>query len=137
MVLVILVGCSPQGEKLEAECTDSEFPCLMIVSGSEKVQAIRGTTSWNTFEGDSVAPPQLVSNQKGNIKAKLNSEIKLQFSRKPNSFEVNLWNDEKREKVIPILENTFVADKSGIVVYEIKAEWVEGYAYYAFKINVD
>jgi hypothetical protein len=137
IVLIFLAGCSPQSEKLEVECNDTEVPCLMIISGSDSVQAVRGTTSWDSFEADSDAPPQIVSYQEGKIEAKLNSEIEIQFSRKPNSFEVFQWNDENREKVIPILENSFVADKSGIVIYEIKADWVEGHAYYAFKIKVD
>ncbi|WP_404431868.1 hypothetical protein [Sutcliffiella horikoshii] len=136
-VMIFLTGCSPQSEKLVVECTDSEVPCIKIISGSDKVKAVRGTTSWNSFEADSDAPPQIVSYQEGNLEAKFNSEVEIQFSRKPNSFEVYLWNDEKREKVVPILENTFVADTSGTVIYEIKADWVEGYANYAFKINVD
>ncbi|MGD6774191.1 hypothetical protein [Sutcliffiella horikoshii] len=136
-VMNFLAGCAPKSERLEVECNDTEVPCIMIISGSDKVQAVRGTTSWDSFEADSEVPPQIVSYQEGKVKAKLNSEIEIQFSRKPNSFEVYQWNDEKREKVIPILESTFVADKSGIVIYEIKADWIEGYAYYAFEINVD
>ena len=137
IIFISLVGCSSQSETLDKEYADPEVPCLMVISGSDKVQAVRGTTSWDSFEADSVAPPELVAYQEGKINAKLNSEIEMNFSEKPKSFEVYLWNDEEREKRISFQESIFVADKSGSVVYEIKAEWAEGYAYFAFNINVD
>jgi hypothetical protein len=137
IVIISLVGCSFEGESSNIECTDTEVPCLEIFSGADSVKAVRGTTSWKSFEADSEAPPQLVSYQEGELHAELDSKIKLQFSEKPYSFKVYIWNDEARGTELPLESNSIIANQSGNFIYEIKAEWAEGYAHYAFKINVD
>ena len=135
-IILILLGCSNETEKSNTECTDTEVPCL-IVSGNNKVEAVRGTTSWDTFEADSEAPPKLVSYQEGELDAKLNSKIELQFSEKPLSVKVYQWNDNESKREIKIKKNSFVVDQPGIIVYEVKAKWSEGNAHFAFEINVD
>ena len=135
-MILILLGCSNETEKSNTECTDTEVPCL-IVSGKNKVEAVRGTTSWDIFEAVSEIPPYLVSYQEGKLEAKLNSEIELQFSRKPISVIVYQWNDEERIREIQIEKNSFVVNQPGIIVYEVIAKWSEGNAHFAFEINVD
>lgn len=137
----LFLGCSTNTDPVVSNESTSEPPRLIVSSGKDSFEALIGTVSWFSpevsYEADAEIPPLSVLNQEDELKAQLNSQILLEFEVKPLEFEVHIWNEKERIASVPTDDYTFVADRKGTIVYEVKAKWNEGTAYYPFKINVD
>jgi|GEM_PF-309423 len=124
----------------------SKPPELTVSIVNKGIAAVCGTFSWfidsgdgivKCIEADSGPPNELVKNQKESLYVKPNSRIFLSFESKPINYKVGIWeNDKSINQRVKNGEITTPREK-GLVIYEVKAEWQQGTAIYAFAINMD
>lgn len=122
-----------------------EPPELIVRSNDTEVVAVLGTYSWyydngdgtgTGIEADSGIPPLLVSDQEAPFKAKLGSEISLDFGVEPIECDVYIWDNDDKGRKVAVEDLAFLTDQTGGIVYEIYAKWNQGTAHYAIEINV-
>lgn len=130
MFLLSASGCSNRSGNL---------PSLEIEYNGDSIEAVIGTNEWSSFGqtviSDSDVPWKIIRFQQEIITVTTEDEIYLKFSRKPKKVTMNRV-VEGDYISIPVTDDysiTIVPDGSN-PVYEVKAEWRNGYIYYAFTI---
>lgn len=140
MFAVILSACNKHengvNDTVGTQSIIKKPPELIVSSSSYKVNAVLATNSWTYdhgdgtstgIEADSDIPPRIVKQQT----TSLNTELAL-----PIGVKVNIWNNSQKEREVKVEGTTFGTDEKGFVVYEIYANWDQGSAHYAVKLNV-
>ena len=149
IVLFVLVGCGMGENSDEKETTGEggkkeqlqEPPSLTVDVQGERIQAVKGTYSWDIDNGDgtftsliadSAAPPMLIEDQPlTNVKSGAN--IELLFGVEPNNYAINIWDeDEEVERKVELDISNYI----GKLIVEIIGEWDQGTARYAFGLNI-
>lgn len=86
--------------------------------------------------GNGIIPAELAkSSTPLNVPSK--SKLTLNFSSKPETIEVNIWNNKKVIKQEITAYSIVTPESKGPVVYEVIGTWKQGEASYAFLINVE
>lgn len=137
LLAIFVTGCNQGKEQESSQESLSNPPKLTITANKKSITALRGTTSWISFELDSAAPPELVNYQKERLNIKPKSKITLTFEREPDDLKVYIW-EGNNQIIQQVKSGTIIAPRQkGLVVYEVYANWQEGSAHYAFSVNVD
>ncbi|MBT2644791.1 membrane lipoprotein lipid attachment site-containing protein [Bacillus sp. ISL-41] len=139
---VILSACSKQENGVN---NMKKPPELIVSSSSNKVKAVLGTYSWTYDNGDGTStgseadsdiPPRIVRLQTSSLNTELGSTIYLDFANPPKGVKVNIWSNSQQEREVKVEGTTFETDEKGYIVYEIYANWDQGSAHYAVKLNI-
>jgi hypothetical protein len=95
---------------------------------------MNGTKS--TINADTSGPKELV---KGSIPLVVppKSVINLDFSDKPMSITVNIWQGNNIIKQAVTNNKIVVSESKGLIIYEVVGEWSQGTVCYAFLVQVD
>ena len=116
----------------------SQIPDLKITHQNIKVEVLKCPFSWDTLlsskRTDYPAPPELAKEVSA-ITVEPQSILEFSFNKKPDSFEVSLWN-EKSEKYQSNSNGIAVPNMKGTYVFDVIAHWNNGQVLYVFKINV-
>ena len=116
----------------------SQIPNLKVTHQNTKVEVLKCPFSWDTIlsrkRWDYPTPPELAKEVSATT-VESQSILDLSFSKKPESFEVSLWN-EKSEKYQSISNRIVVPNKKGTYVFAVIGHWNNGQVLYVFKINV-
>lgn len=95
--------------------------------------------SWDTLlsrkRWDYPIPPELAKEIR-EVTVEPQSVLKLSFNKKPNKFEVSLWN-ENSEKYTSDNNGIIVPNDKGTYIFSAIGYWDKGQVLYVFKINVN
>lgn len=155
MIFFVLMGCALEKEVLNSEEASNDTaenmqnssqrpPSLKIsVDGKDFMAAMNGF-QWSYFDGEedaiatieaeTVGAEALLENRKAPA-VNADSIIELQFKEEPLTYQVNVLDsfyNSDREQTNVVLEG-----RSGRTVYEVKATWEQGTAYYVFSLDVE
>lgn len=146
ILIVLSIGCT---QKKQATFNNKpvlkEPPQLTVSFNKRKINALRGTYSWNAdngdgtstgFEKDSESPPKMVKSQNESLTVPAESSVTLKFNDNPIDYQVIIWQDDKQTVEFLKDGKIIMPKQKGLVVYEVYAEWKEGTAHYAFSILV-
>lgn len=146
VLLFSLIGCEGKKIGVANEKTElKEPPIIKVIYEDKNIEAIRGTFSWTidnndgtqtTTNGDSAAPNELVKNSTPLIMPP-KSTLTLDFSDKPETMIVNIWQGNKPIKQTITDNKLLMPELKGSVVYGIVATWKQGTASYAFLVNIN
>ena len=124
----------------------TEPPDLYINYGGQRYKGVKGTYSWNYdkgngefvgIEADSPGPGDLVKDQSKEIYVDAGGILLLSFEEEqPDSYSVVVWRDFDDTDYVSVESGNqiILPETSGAVIYEVKANWVQGNAYYAFVV---
>lgn len=120
-------------------------PTLKVLYQDKSIEAKRGAYSWTidnndgtktTTNGDSAGPNELVKNSTLLI-VPPKSTLTLDFSDKPETTIVNIWQDNKPIKQTITDNKLLIPELKGSIVYEVIATWKQGTVSYAFLVNIN
>jgi len=115
-----------------------QIPTLKITYQNTKVEILKCPFYWVTplrkNRTDYPAPPELAKEVSATT-VEPQSFLDFSFSKKPDSFEVSLWN-EKSEKYQSNSNGIVVPNMKGTYVFDVIGHWNNGQVLYVFKINV-
>ena len=146
VLLFSLIGC--EGKKIGVANEKTELknpPTLKVIYHDKSIEAICGTYSWTidnndgtktATNADGAAPNVLVKNSTPLI-VPTKATLTLDFSDKPETTIVNIWQDNKPIKQTITDNKLLMPELKGPVVYEVIATWKQGTAYYAFLVNIN
>jgi hypothetical protein len=145
LIIFLLLGCSSTQEQVTEKNSINKSlpPKITLIVDGKNVTSIRGGYSWSidgkTEIADSPTPPELVKELEA-VVVSSESKLRIGFDNKPSSIDLTIWgNDVKTGKPLnQDLQDNVVSLplNKGTYIYNIKATWKEGYANYAFKVEV-
>ncbi len=142
LFLFTLTGC---GYIMKGSPGEIEVPSLKVVHDNESISVEKGGYQWTKNLGlfqkqsviaDSASPDQISETMEGD-EVPPQSELKLNFSEKPNKVTVADWSISK-DSAHTFKDNTLILPKeNGTYIYEIIGYWDEGQVSYTIKIIVN
>ena len=130
IIVVLFIGVS---------IYNSQIPNLKITYKNSKVEVLKCPFSWDMLlsgkRWDYPTPPELAKRLNATT-VEPQSGLDLAFSKKPDNFEVALWN-EKSERYKSDNNGIVVPSEKGTYVFAVIGYWRQGQVLYIFKINVN
>lgn len=161
LLVLILVGCqsnvpkSTEGQIRVIEDVGSEKiteaftqpPKIFIEYEAQKVEAVIGSYSWTIQKAgdDSVhidscsgGSEELVAYQVEPLFVRPGDSLKVVFEDHKGAYGVKIFRDWITFDSVDVTQDTIIIpEEYGEIIYEIHAIWLEGDAYYAFKVTVE
>lgn len=151
-VLILTVGCSKKQVTTDSSNNQGEDyenifklpPSLTISIGEETTKTKLGGYSWSYYdesedemvnvEKETLPPSSLVNTDSGpNVNA--NSDVQLNFEKKPIDYQIRIWDTENN--IIGTYDKVEIQEHKGEIIFEVLANWEQGTASYVFSLNVD
>ena len=137
VILFAFIGC--------AENKEIKVPNLNVTCNEKEIEVQKGGYSWTRKVGlfdsesiiaDAASPEQIASEIDGDNITGV-SELKLEFDREPEDFEVNyidIYGDTKEVKYRVEDDSIVLLNDVGTYIFEIIGKWEEGQSSYIIKI---
>lgn len=153
ILLLTLAACSTGNHDAHTIHEPSEIgedeelrlPQLMVhTENNQQIEVAQGAGCWavpiNLFEKrgmctDTVGLPALIQGIEP-VVLESGEKLTLVFEKEPTSYRVAEWSEEKSEEVELSLDSFHAPSEAGGYIYDVYAQWKEGYSYYAFTIEV-
>lgn len=153
ILLLTLAACSTGNHDAHTIHEPSEIgedeelrlPKLMVhTENNQQIEVAQGAGCWtvpiNLFEKrgmctDTVGLPELIMDIEPSVLEKGETLI-LAFEKEPTSYRVANWSRRHSDEVELDIDRFQVPSEPGVYIYDVYAQWKEGYSYYAFTIEV-
>lgn len=146
LMLFNFVGCNNRlNETLELNGKEiniyekMNLPTLKVIFDTENILVKKGGYNWDTGKesiiADSESPDQIADKMEG-TEVKPESELMLDFSKKPNKVNVIDWSKLKNNSYTFDNDKIIVPKEEGTYIYEIIAEWEQGQVSFTIKVIV-
>ena len=117
----------------------SQIPNLDLSYKNTKIEALKCPFSWDTIlrhKRWDYPPPEELAEKLNETVVNPEAKIDFNFSRKPESFQVSLW-DEKTESYISDSKDIKAPKENGIYVFSVIGKWGTSQVLYVFKVRVE
>lgn len=135
LTVIITASCFSEVENIKYRL--EQPPKLLVASHDNIIEAMIGTTSWYSFEVDSISPTKIEKNINNEINVRHDSKVAFIFDEEP--LEIQLSVRDYYDNSISVDYTDYyikVPVFRGPLIVQISARWLEGNAEYVFFLNV-